>query len=60
MNVRVQMASRVRSSFIIERIAQCSTLDAAWTTIARTLGADPGLASHISRPGCEFWLLEWL
>jgi AraC family transcriptional regulator of adaptative response / DNA-3-methyladenine glycosylase II len=58
LNVRVQI-SDPRSLFsMIERIRAMFDLDADWPTIARTLGADPDLAAHISShpglrvPGC--------
>jgi len=52
LNVRVQIGEPRSLFFIIERIRAMFDLDADWATIARTLGADPGLASHIrSDPG---------
>jgi AraC family transcriptional regulator, regulatory protein of adaptative response / DNA-3-methyladenine glycosylase II len=52
LNVRIQIGEPRSLFFIIERIRAMFDLDADWATIARTLGADPGLASHIrSDPG---------
>jgi AraC family transcriptional regulator of adaptative response / DNA-3-methyladenine glycosylase II len=58
LKVRVQIAEPRLLFFIIERIRAMFDLDADWPTIARTLGADPSLAEHISShpglrvPGC--------
>jgi AraC family transcriptional regulator of adaptative response / DNA-3-methyladenine glycosylase II len=58
LNVRVQISEPRLLFFIIERIRAMFDLDADWPTIARTLGADPDLAAHISShpglrvPGC--------
>src|SRR6266852_11050 len=58
LNVRVQIGEPRSLFFIIERIRAMFDLDADWPTIARTLGADPDLAAHISShpglrvPGC--------
>jgi AraC family transcriptional regulator, regulatory protein of adaptative response / DNA-3-methyladenine glycosylase II len=52
LNVRVQIGEPRSLFFIIERIRAMFDLDADWATIARTLAADPGLASRIrSDPG---------
>ena len=52
LNVRVQIGEPRVLFFIIERIREMFDLDADWTTIARTLGADPTLAAYIkSHPG---------
>jgi AraC family transcriptional regulator, regulatory protein of adaptative response / DNA-3-methyladenine glycosylase II len=57
-NVRVQIGDPRSLFFIIERVRAIFDLDADWRTIARTLGADPVLASYIRRhpglrvPGC--------
>jgi AraC family transcriptional regulator of adaptative response / DNA-3-methyladenine glycosylase II len=52
LNVRVQIGEPRSLFFIIERIRAMFDLDADWPTIARTLGADPALALHItSQPG---------
>ena len=58
LNVRLQIAEPRSLFYIIERIRAMFDLDADWPTIARTLGADPALAAHISShpglrvPGC--------
>ena len=52
LNVRVQIGDSRALFFIIERIRAMFDLNADWATIARTLGADPSLVSHInSNPG---------
>jgi len=52
LNVRVQIGDSRSLFFIIERIRAMFDLNADWPTIARTLGADPSLVSHInSNPG---------
>lgn len=57
-DVRVQMGDPRSLFFVIERVRAMFDLDADWATIARTLGADPVLSSHIRYhpglrvPGC--------
>src|SRR5215471_6018022 len=52
LNVRVQIGDSRSLFFIIERIRAMFDLNADWATVARTLGADSALASHInSNPG---------
>ena len=57
-NVRVQIGDPRSLFFIIERVRAIFDLDADWGTIARTLEADPVLASHVRCdpglrvPGC--------
>ncbi len=58
LRIQVQIGEPRSLFFIIERIRAMLDLDADWPTIARTLGADPALAAHISShpglrvPGC--------
>ena len=52
LNVRVQIGDSHSLFFIIECIRAMFDLNADWATVARTLGADSALASHInSNPG---------
>src|SRR5215471_3652468 len=52
LNVRVQIGDSRALFFIIECIRAMFDLNADWATVARTLGADSALASHInSNPG---------
>ena len=58
LNVRVQIDDPRSLFFIIEGIRAMFDLNADWATVARTLGADPVLASHVHAhpglrvPGC--------
>ena len=58
LNVRVQLDDACSLFFVIERVRAMFDLDADWSTIARTLGADHTLAAHVSAhpgvrvPGC--------
>lgn len=47
LNLRVQIGDPRSLFVIIERVRAILDLDADWTTIARTLSADPALASHV-------------
>jgi len=57
-NVRAEIGDPRSLFFIIERVRAIFDLDADWATIARTLGADPVLASYmrcspgLRVPGC--------
>ncbi len=52
LNVRVQFGELRSLFFIIERIRAMFDVDADWSTIARTLDAEPALAAHVnSHPG---------